>query len=267
MGSTCKRAFIIGIDGAIGSAVRRASTPRIDDLLGQGVVTYAARSVVPSASYEAWGAMFHGVGPVTHAIDGQHPCADRTPWPSFMMVAKQARPGTTCAAFSCWEPINTHLLESGLECRRVSLPDPELAAAAADYIRGTPPDLFFLHLDFIDGAGHKHGYGSDAYLRQITATDAEVGRVLDAIAEAGVWDESLIVLLSDHGGVGTSHGGDEPDCLEIVWGCRGPGINQGIELGAQVQIAQTAPVVLGALNIETPAGWAASVPQGIFESG
>ena len=62
MSGISQRVFVIGIDGAIGSSVRRASTPRIDDLLAGGVVTYGGRSVFPSASYQAWGSMFHGEG-------------------------------------------------------------------------------------------------------------------------------------------------------------------------------------------------------------
>ena len=260
----CRRAFIIGLDGAMGSAMRRADTPHLDRLLAEGVVTYTARSVYPSYSYQAWGAMFHGVGPEKHAIDEDHPCADDTPWPSFMKAAREARPEFSCAAFSCWEPINTRLLEAGLDCHRVSLPDPELAEAAADYIRHSPPHLFFMHLDFIDGAGHAHTYGSDAYLAQITATDAHVGQVFDAIRAAGCWDESLVMVLSDHGGVDTDHGGKEPGCMEIIWSCRGPGINQGIELATEVGIADTAPVVMRALGLNAPVGWESSIPPGVF---
>ncbi|MFC1526747.1 alkaline phosphatase family protein [Candidatus Latescibacterota bacterium] len=266
MSDICKGVYVIGVDGAMGSAVRRAPTPHLDGLLADGVVTYRGRTVVPSSSYQAWGAMFHGVGPETHLIDGEHPCADDTPWPSFMLVAKRARPELPCASFSCWNPINQHILEPGLECHRVSLPDPELAAAASHYIRTTRPGMLFIHFDFIDGAGHSHSYGSDAYLEQIAATDAEVGRVLGAIRDAGQWDESLIVALSDHGGSGTSHGGDDPGCLEIFWGCRGPGVRQGVELEGVVGIAQTAPTVARALGIVSPKGWEARVPDGVFQA-
>jgi arylsulfatase A-like enzyme len=112
-----------------------------------------------------------------------------------------------------------------------------------------------MQLDAIDAVGHSHGYGSQEYLEQITATDALVGVVIDAIRDAGIFDESLIVLLSDHGGEGKSHGSDHPDCMTIFWGCRGPGIASGIELENQVNIMDTAAVVAYALGIAAPAGW------------
>ena len=97
----CQRAFIIGLDGAMGSAVQNTSTPTVDRIAAAGAVTHAAQSVVPSASFEAWGAMFHGVGPDTHRIDGDHPCVEGVPWPSFMQVLTQQRSGSRCASFSC----------------------------------------------------------------------------------------------------------------------------------------------------------------------
>ena len=99
-------------------------------------------------------------------------------------------------------------------------------------------------------------------MEQITATDALVGVVLDGIRDAGVFDESLIVLLSDHGGFGTSHGSDHPDCMTIFWGCRGPGIARGIEIENQVNIMDTAAVVAHSLGLTAPDGWDARIPRG-----
>lgn len=263
MKETCKRVFVIGLDGAMGEAVRKASTPNIDSVIAKGVVTYSAKTEVPSASFEAWGAMFHGVGTDKHQIGGSNPISEDVPWPSFMKVAKQAKPNIKCASFSCWEPINTHIIEPSCDCHCVSMPDPELASAAADYIRNQPPDVYFMQLDFIDAAGHSHGYGTPKYLDQITATDAHAGMVIDALRDAGVFDESLIILLSDHGGEGKSHGSDHPDCTTIFWSCCGPGVARGIELESKVNIMDTAAVVAHALGLSAPDGWDAKIPDGV----
>jgi len=265
MQGKCKRAFVIGLDGAAGWAVKAAATPHIDEFLSEGVAAYSAKSVVPSASFEAWGAMFHGVGPEKHKLGGDQVCSEDVPWPSFMKVAKQIYPETRCASFSCWNPINTHIIEASCDCHCVSMPDPELVEAAADYIRSQPPDIFFMQLDFIDGAGHSHGYRSNEYLKQIIATDVLVGKMIDAIRDAGVFGESLIILLSDHGGEGKSHGSDHPDCINIFWGCRGAGFQSGIEVENQIDIMDTAAIVAHALGLPAPDGWDAKVPGGILE--
>ena len=143
--------------------------------------------------------------------------------------------------------------------------DRELVLAAGEYIRSEEPKLFFMHLDCIDLAGHAHGYGSREYMDQITETDRRVGVVLDAIRDSGVMEHSLVVVLSDHGGVGDRHGSDHSDCMTIFWGCRGPGVVRGGELEGEVNIMDTAAVVARALGMPAPADWDARVPAGVFE--
>jgi predicted AlkP superfamily pyrophosphatase or phosphodiesterase len=259
----CKRTFIIGLDGALGRSIEKAQTPNIDALLSDGAATYSAQTVLPSASFEAWGAMFHGVGPEKHKLGGSDPCPENTPWPSFMKVMRQQRSNANLAAFSSWEPINSQIIEQSCGCHLVSKPDPDLVADAAGFIRATPPDLLFMQLDDIDGAGHSYGYESKPYLKQITETDKLVGLIIDAIKDAGVYEESLIILLSDHGGECKSHGSDHPDCMTIFWACRGPDIVRGGTIG-ELNIMDTAPVVARALGLTCPAGWDARLPVGTF---
>jgi len=265
MADHCERVFVIGIDGAMGRGMRAAKTPNIDALLADGVVSYSARTVMPSSSFQAWGAAFHGVGPEKHEIGREKPISEDVAWPSFMKVIKQARPDFQFAAFCCWKPIITHIIEPSVECHTVSLPDPEVAAAAAEFIRQSPPNVFYMHLDFVDAAGHRHGYGTDPYLEQIATTDGEVGQVLDAIKAAGILDQSLVMVLSDHGGFGQKHGTDHEECMQIAWGCRGPGIRSGgIELGSDIGIGDTPAVITRALGLPAPAGWDGQVPEGVF---
>ena len=143
------------------------------------------------------------------------------------------------------------------------MPDPELAEAAADYIRNHPPEMLFMQLDRTDSAGHAHGYGTAPYLEQIAVSDSLVGLVVDAIKDAGAFDESLIVVLSDHGGKDKSHGSNHPDCMSTFWGCRGPGVVKGGEVN-EMNIMDTAPIVARALGLTPPDGWDGRIPAGIF---
>ena len=261
----CNRAFIIGLDGAMASGVLEADTPNIDAFISGGARTYAAQTVIPSSSFEAWGAMFHGVGPHKHKIGGDHPCPEDVPWPSFMKLLRQQRPESRLASFSCWEPINSKIIEQSCGCHFVSKPDPELVADATHYIRNHPPDIFFMQLDAIDAAGHAHGFGTEPYLEQITTTDALVGLMVKAIRDVGVFDESLIVVLSDHGGDGTSHGSGHPTCMTTFWACCGPGVIQGDKV-SEINIMDTALVVATALGLPCPAGWDAKIPYGVFST-
>jgi predicted AlkP superfamily pyrophosphatase or phosphodiesterase len=260
---SCNRVFILGLDGAIGRCVKEAYTPVIDAFIAGGTKTYSARTVYPSSSFPAWGAMFHGVGPEKHRLGDPVPCPEDVSWPSFMKLLRQERPDARIASFSCWEPTNSNIIELSCECHCVSMPDLELVNNATKYIRNTPPDILFMQLDDIDATGHMHGFGTKSYLEQITVTDALVGLVIDAIKDTGVLDESLIILLSDHGGHEKGHGTDHPDCMTTFWACRGPGVVPNGTI-AEMNIMDTATIVALALGLTCPSGWDAKIPGGIF---
>lgn len=63
----CKRAIILGLDGA-GNGVKDAITPNIDKLFSKGASTYSAKTSYPSISGECWGSLFHGVGADKHKL-------------------------------------------------------------------------------------------------------------------------------------------------------------------------------------------------------
>lgn len=261
---TSDRIVVIGLDGARGEALREAATPNIDALVTEGAVTYAARTVMPSISFPAWGSMFHGVGPEKHQLSPETPCTEDDPWPSFFKAARQQRPGLTCASFSCWNMINKHMIEDSCDCRFASMPDEQLVDLAVPYIQRHMPDMLFVQLDFIDHAGHAHGYQTPEYLEQITKTDRHVGQLVNALRSAGLFETTLLVVLSDHGGVEKMHGSDDPDCMNIFWACRGHGIAMGVELDSDLNIMDTAAVVMRALGLDAPEGWDAKVPEGLF---
>jgi phosphopentomutase len=124
--------------------------------------------------------------------------------------------------------------------------------------------LVFVQLDHIDAAGHRYGYGSRAYLEQIAQHDLFVGAIVEAIRDAGWVEDSLILLVSDHGGHWRMHGTRDPRDMTIIWGCRGPRIARGHEIEGEVNIMDTAAVVAQSLGLSPPPAWEARVPPGVF---
>jgi arylsulfatase A-like enzyme len=88
-------------------------------------------------------------------------------------------------------------------------------------------DLVFLHYGEPDGAGHKHGWMTDEYFAQVTRTDAALGRVLAALDAAGTRDNTLVIVTSDHGGHGKSHGLPIADDVNVPFILNGPNIAPG----------------------------------------
>ncbi|WP_144551146.1 Ig-like domain-containing protein [Bacillus mycoides] len=266
-----KRVFIIGLDGA-GVAVKDANAPNIKNFIAGGVSTYNAQALSPTISAQNWGGILHGVTPDKTKIDnttaGAQAYPENSPYPSFMKVLKQERPYAKTASFSAWSPINIGIIEQSVGAHLESVRDDQLAPKIANYIKtdGKDTEVTFIHFDDIDGAGHSQGYGSQAYMKQIEKTDKNVGIVLDAIRDAGLLEDSLIIMTTDHGGKGYSHGGESPEEKTIFWAASGPGIPAKSTITTPMKNMDTAAIVAQALRSNKPETWDAKTPKNLLET-
>lgn len=70
---------------------------------------------------------------------------------------------------------------------------------AVHVLETTKPELLLLHLGDVDERQHEDGLWSPPVARAIETADAQLARVIDAARQAGTWDDTLLVVLSDHG--------------------------------------------------------------------
>jgi predicted AlkP superfamily pyrophosphatase or phosphodiesterase len=75
----------------------------------------------------------------------------------------------------------------------------ELRGKVAVRFLGEKPDLLAVHLLELDEAQHKHGPRSPEALATLEHLDAVIGTLLDELRASGRWDETTVVVLSDHG--------------------------------------------------------------------
>jgi len=80
-----------------------------------------------------------------------------------------------------------------------SLADEFGVAQAQTLLVDGVPDLMAISLYLTDGAGQNVGPHGDGARDAIVETDERVGRLLDLYEEAGVLDDTLVVLTADHG--------------------------------------------------------------------
>ncbi|MFC5653266.1 alkaline phosphatase family protein [Paenibacillus solisilvae] len=269
---TCQRVFILGMDGA-GNFVRDTDTPHMHEFLKRGILTYDAQAVLPTISAECWGSMLHGVLPEKHGLNNDRAeleaYPEDSPYPSVFRLARERWSDAKLAAFTSWSPINRGIIEDGIGVHKVCLPDEELAASIETYLESnTDVKLLFMQLDEPDASGHDSGYGSDSplYLQAITRSDQLIGKVLDKIEQLGLMEDSLIMIVTDHGGGGAarySHGSDHPQDKTVFWGCAGPGIEPGTPI-SNLSITDAAAIVACALDLEAPEHWDAVLPEALF---
>ena len=137
-------------------------------------------------------------------------------------------------------------------------------AAALAFLREKKPDLTFIQLDMVDEAGHRFGHGSPEYLAAVAEADRLLGVLIDALKETGMAAQTVLLVTSDHGGVGKKHGGLSMAEIEIPWIITGPGIVTGHEIRAAVNTYDTAATVARVLGLEAPRCWIGRAVSEVF---
>ena len=61
------------------------------------------------------------------------------------------------------------------------------------------PHFLALHLNTVDSVHHRYGPQSSAGYAAIALSDANVGRVLRALDDAGVRKQTAVFIVADHG--------------------------------------------------------------------
>ncbi|MBR6634358.1 MAG: alkaline phosphatase family protein [Clostridia bacterium] len=275
MGRKYSHVIVLGIDGA-GSFVRDADTPYFDSIFANGAVTYDALASNPSISAECWGSMLLGVGPevhkLTNGIVSSTPYPVDSPYPSLFRRIKSVYPEAELGSYCDWNPITYGIVEDNLGVSHDTANDDELAPIICDYIKAKKPDFLFIQFDSVDGAGHKHGYGTPEHLKRISEVDVLVNDVYRAAKAAGIIDETLFIVIADHGGTnpgngqGGGHGGWTDGEKYVTFAAAGKGVNH-IRL-EKMNIRDLAAIVLYSFGIDSPefdeAGWTSQIPEGLF---
>ncbi|MCR4593842.1 MAG: alkaline phosphatase [Clostridiales bacterium] len=270
--------IVIGVDGA-GAFIEKADTPNFNRIFSDAAVTYSALSSFPTISAECWGSMFIGVGPKVHKLTNRRvsilPYPKHSKHPTVFRRIRTAYPDAEIGSFCNWNPINKGIVERNLNVTEDTGSDKELTPKICEYIKEKKPLFLFVHFDGADGAGHKNGYGTKAHLESIHEIDKYVDDIYTAAEDAGIADDTLFMLIADHGGTnpgdgkGGSHGGWTDAEKYVTFAAKGKGIKSG-PLG-YMNIRDLAAIIVYALGIELPAfhekHWTSQIPEGLFEGG
>lgn len=265
---------VIGVDGA-GSWFKDADTPFFDKIFKNGAVTYKALSSKPTISAECWGSMLIGVGPEVHKLTNNRVSVFPYPiWskhPTVFRRIRKAYPEAELGSYCDWNPINKGIVEKKQGVDKQTAKDKELTPLICKYICEKRPDFLFIHFDSVDGAGHSNGYGTVEHIRAISEADKLIGDVYSAIGEAGIIENTLFMVVADHGGTNDvkgkgSHGGWTDEEKYVTFAAVGKDVKNG-EI-KEMNIRDLAAIVLYAMGIEAPEfdekGWTSQIPEGLF---
>lgn len=232
-----RRVVVISVDGLGSLWVSRRATPGIADLLAQGAGTLNARTEV-----EKTVTLPNHTGMVTgdrvDPVQGGHGVTWNSTSTRSVALGTQsvfsvvdAAGGTSAVyagkqKFEMWGrawPGTIDPLEIDDQA--------SLVTDTVEDLRAGAHDLVFLHLAGPDNAGHEHGWGSPAYLDAVRTADADVDRVVSAVADdPALAEEVVVIVTADHGGVpGTTTHSDrtQPENFTIPFVVWGAGVTPG----------------------------------------
>lgn len=261
-----KRLILVMLDGCRGDALDVAPTPTFDRMRREGAWTLHAQSVMPSVTLPCHTSIFHSQMPEDHGVLSNLWTPNSGLAPSLISAVSDA--GYDTAAFYTWEQLRDLAPPGKLDrvyFRRLSYEAfDELSATAIETIVQLQPTLSFVYLEAPDAYGHLFGWMSARYLEAVTKVDEVVGCLIDALTASGDIDETLILVMADHGGHGRTHGTDSPEDMNVPWILWGPGVRPGEVTNERVRLIDVAPTILYALGIPQPTAWRGRVIESAF---
>ena len=256
--SAKKKALIIGIDGCRPDALLAAKAPNLHALIKDGAFSDKAQTGDMTASGSGWGSLLTGVWREKHGVKGNDfKAANFTEYRDLLTRTKMVKPTSHVASIVHWDPIQKQIITKA-DVNVAYKKDVEVTKAACDFLKDKNPDILFIHLDDVDGAGHKFGFDPKLprYLDAIGTVDVQVGDILKAMRNRATYvkEDWLVLVSTDHGGHGKGHGGNTPEERTIFLIVSGKSAARGT-IEPAPNIVDVAPTVFQHLGIPVDAEW------------
>lgn len=246
--------------------------------MADGAYTLEKRSVLLSSSAVNWASMFMGVGPEVH---GYTEWGSRVPelpsrivnedgiFPTVFKVLRDARPDAEIGCLYEWEGIKflVDTLALSYYERAVDAneqPD-QLCSMAEAYIKDKKPALLAVCFDALDHVGHKDGHDTPEYYAKLTELDGYVDRIVQSVKDAGIWDETIVILSSDHGGIDHGHGGKTMQEMQSPFVICGKNVKAGLEFHESMVQYDIASIIAYVFGVEQPQVWVGRAMTQVFK--
>ncbi|MGN6438437.1 MAG: alkaline phosphatase family protein [Agriterribacter sp.] len=268
--------IVIGVDGLSPDGIRNAETPVMDSMMSNGAVKWNVRTVLTTASSQNWASMIMGAGPEAHGIinndwerdDHTLPAnvaGEEGIFPTIFGRIREAKPNAEIGTVYNWSGFGRLFEKKSVNYDKTFSTEDSTAADFTKYVREKKPTFGFVHFDHVDHAGHHDGHGTPTYYAAVAKTDSLVGEVLKSIKDAGMSENTLVIITADHGGKGKGHGGATPEEGEIAMILYGKDIKKGYKIQQQVYTYDLAATIAFAFHITPPYAWTGRPIKPAFE--
>ena len=271
--------LLIGIDGWGAYSVPKAhDIPNIRQLMADGCYTLKKRCVLKSESAINWASMFNGAPTEMHGYTDWNSRVPEIPsaavnkrniYPTIFSIIREQMPNATTGCLAEWDGIK-YLVDS-LAIDYVDVAsnyekdDTQLTRMAEKYIKKSKPTFLAVCYDQIDHVGHAIGHDTPDYYRVLAHIDVQVGRLVQALKDAGIYDDTIIMLTADHGGIGRSHGGQTLMEMEIPFIICGKNVKKGQLITDTMIQYDTAATIAEVFGLQRPQSWRGVPMYSVFE--
>lgn len=247
-------AVIITIDGLRPDAISKAKAPNLKALINGGSYSPSAKTVDPPKTLPSHTSLVTGLTPKRHLtfINEWVDSIGYTEFDTIFTIAKEE--GFETAMFIGKNKLNYIAVPGSIDELEVFKYDDHSVANISEsfrsYFKASKPRITLIHFPEPDIPGHKYGWMSKEYFQAIERVDLEIGRMIEAIKQAGLYHKTIVIITADHGGLGKTHRGDHPEVTTIPWLAVGNNVKKGYIINEQVYIYDTAPTVLHSLGLK-----------------
>ena len=265
----------IGLDGWGSYSVEKADMPNVKALMAEGCYTLQKRAVLPSSSAVNWATMFMGACPELHGYTTWSSQVPELPsrmvyknniFPTIFQLLRDAAPDSEIGCLYEWDGIK-YVVDSLSLSYHAEIPkgNEVLKDATVKYIKEKKPALGAFIWDQPDAVGHSVGHDTPEYYAVLKQLDNYVGEIIAAVKEAGIYDNTIFVITSDHGGIEKDHGGKTMMEMETPFIIAGKGIKKGGEFQESMMQFDCASTLASIFGLQQPQVWIGRSMEQIFE--
>ena len=273
-----KHVVLIGLDGWGAYSVSKAEIPNIRKMMNEGCYTLKKRSALPSSSAINWASMFMGAGPELHGYTQWGSKVPELPsrevtengiFPTIFYLLHKARPEAEIGCLYEWEGIkylaDTLALDYHAQAPDYNKHSEALCGMAEKYIKEKTPVLLAVCFDNPDHVGHSAGHDTPEYYAKLNELDTYVARIVQAVKDAGMFDNTIFIITADHGGINKGHGGKTMQEMETPFIICGKNVKKGGEFSESMMQYDVASTIAYIFGLKQPQVWIGRPMKQVFK--
>lgn len=214
-----RKVLFISIDGLVGEEMRKEVPTHISALMKNAKYSYVAVTDANTSDPATWATMLTGYTSARHHIedenylpaanpDDPHDEVNFTPSIIYRLEDQQPSLRTTVIV---QDPGVANVLLMDADDNVLVDDDTKVKEEAVKVLNRIAPDVMVLQFQDVLTAGKTTGFSmtNADYAAALTRVDGHIGEVMDALRKrpTAPYEDWLVIITSNHGGVGTNYGG------------------------------------------------------------